>query len=190
MVFRNTIMKFFRIKKTKLRYQIEEYIVWKSRMALLPESKQRDLHQLDKVSKKSDIKDVTHEDLELYREFLLKEYNGHFAIISGMKEIRCMLRYFHSRKYECLPPDTISNEGFILINESTEDIIENMKEIIADKKEKNKGGRGKVEIVRNTAIATLRKVDSDMFTTYSLGKLFDLSAKRISQISKETPTAI
>lgn len=125
------------------------------------------------------------EDLEIYREYLLRSYNGHFSIITGMKEVRCLLRYLKSRKYQCLNPDTISDEGFVLINEDSKSIIEDMKAIMEEKKV-NKGGRGKEEVVRNTAIVILRKADGDMFTPKSLGEMFGVSSKRICQITRTT----
>lgn len=176
-------MKLFKIKKSKLHAQIGEYIVWKSQIATFPESNQRDLYQIDKISQKADISLVTTGDLELYREYLLRAYNGHYSIINGMKEVRCILRYYRSRKVDCLSPDTISNEGFVLINEDSNSIIENMKEIIENKK-KNVGGRGKEETVRNTAIVILRREDGDMFTPKTLGEMFGVSSKRICQITK------
>jgi hypothetical protein len=54
----------------------------------------------------------------------------------------------------------------------------NIKEI----NDKAKGGRGKVEILRNKAIVTLYEVDKKLYNTNTLGKLFSRDRKTIKGI--------
>ena len=47
---------------------------------------------------------------------------------------------------------------------------------------KAKGGRGKVEILRNKAIVTLYETDQKLYNTNTLGKLFNRDRKTIKGI--------
>ena len=47
---------------------------------------------------------------------------------------------------------------------------------------KPKGGRGKVESLRNKAIVTLFETDQDLYNTNTLGKLFGRDRKTIKGI--------
>lgn len=116
-------LKFLSIK-TKLQYQVEEYIAWKKERGI-------DVTTWGTISKftefnfaKKSIEEITPEDIQKYYEHIITTENTKYFIQLGMKDVRVMFRWFKARKYKVVEPDLIGEEGLTIKSENA--IIEDM----------------------------------------------------------------
>lgn len=100
-------MRFMLWSKTRLHYQIQEYLEWKEKTSKFIAGKDaRWLRALARVSAGEGVEDITHNDILRFREAVWRSGTP-YAVIDAMRSVRGFLRYFKARKYPCLSPSLI-----------------------------------------------------------------------------------
>lgn len=113
-------------EKTKIEYQLEEYIEWKSARCMFQGA--QILSDFVYAFKYVDVKDITYDDLYTYKEKVQEKEVSMHTIELQLKTIRCFLRYFKARKYPVINPEWVQID--FVVEDGT---IENMKEIKREK---------------------------------------------------------
>lgn len=94
----------WQFKKSRLNYQIEQYLVWKCARAQATCGIDNEwLAEFVSVCKRESVEEITLDDVLKFRERLWKRGTD-YALISGMKSVREFLRYYRARKYPVLSP--------------------------------------------------------------------------------------
>lgn len=94
-------------KRKEIYNQIENYVRDKHRR----EYTKNVLWYMAKVVNKPCISLYAVEDLELFRQDLLKRYKANYYVFDALKEVRCFFRYY--RGFAHIPPDDIKNDCIV-----------------------------------------------------------------------------
>lgn len=117
------------IFKKKIFVQIDIYLQSKEKhnQIISPEERQS-LISLAKQCKRQEIGEITIDDLEQYRQYLYKKYQGQYYQIEVMKYIRCLFRYYARIGETNIIPESITEKGlFSLFSVVKSDILFDMK---------------------------------------------------------------
>ncbi len=97
--------------KTKLQYQLEEYIEWKSRFSIISAKQHKEV-LLDFIKRFNykDIQEVTLDIIKQFRKEMLQKTTN-FTTQKAMQALRCFLRY-HKKQVD-FNPEIIGDEGII-----------------------------------------------------------------------------
>lgn len=103
---------FLRIK-TRLEYQIDEYLTWKGKFSLLSAQTHGDVlsNFVKKFKKYKAISEITLDDIHAFYNDLNSATP--FTRIKAMEAIRGFMRYFKSKKQHEIDPNSITNQGVI-----------------------------------------------------------------------------
>lgn len=152
-VTRKSFVMFLFKVKTKLQYQLEEYIEWKSRFSTRSASEHKEviLNFIEKFKFK-DTKEITIDIIKEFRSELTRS-TTHFSTMKAMQALRCFLRYY--KKQVDFNPEAIQDEQIIdlpIVEESA---------IVVPMKEKLLGRPPKVALIK--AVKELRNVKKMSF---------------------------
>ncbi len=114
--------------KNLIEFQIEEYIEWKkARGVVIPEDT---IRSFIKFCNKKDIRDIQNSDVENYFNYIKSIVNGNYGMITIMKDVRAIFRYFNARKYQVVNPNSINiNEHGVLLVPTQYDRIGDMEKV-------------------------------------------------------------
>ena len=165
---------FIRFKaKSKIQFQLEEYIEWKSRFSLYSAKMHNNVvKEFIKFSNLLDVREVKTDHIKKYEKYIINQITQ-YSFHGRMRAIRCFLR-FH-RRWLDFNPNYILDDGLDLQKSLEQISIDPMTEIRKQGRPfENKDLALKIYKLRSKGDLTFRQIgtvlDKDVKTIYRLYK--------------------
>lgn len=116
--------------KTKIKYQVEEYVNWKSKSSsLIAKDHKEILDRFIELFKYKEITEIKLEDVQFFRDEI-QNTKSQYTATKSMIAIRSFLHYYRIRKQISIEYKSITNEGVVWLLSRVEekDILQPMKD--------------------------------------------------------------